>query len=98
MAGEIGQCLFLSSIFNQMEYLRPKLRASQLWHMARLLGKPNPIQIWKRFSVFKIICRICVARKLMGENLEVVWSEFSTLSSAVYVRVQLHDIYKYAHI
>jgi len=38
------------------------------------------------------------ARKLTGENLDVVWAEFSILSLAVFILVQLHDIYKHTHI
>ncbi len=37
-------------------------------------------------------------RKLTGENLKVVWAEFSTLSQAVLLRVQLYDQYKYHRV
>jgi hypothetical protein len=33
------------------------------------------------------------ARKLMGENLKVAWSEFSTLTKAVLLCVQSHGLY-----
>ncbi len=32
----------------------------------------------------------------MGENLKVVWAEFSTLSWAVLLCVQLHSLYKHS--
>jgi len=38
------------------------------------------------------------AQTLMGDNLEVVLAEFSTLSLAVFIWAGLHDIYKHAHI
>ncbi len=34
------------------------------------------------------------AQKLTGENLKVVWAEFSTLSQAILLCMQLHGIYK----
>ena len=38
------------------------------------------------------------AQKLMGENLKVVWAEFSTLSLAVLLCVQLHGLCKYGRV
>ncbi len=38
------------------------------------------------------------ALKLMGENLKVVWSEFSTLIKAVLLCVQLHGLYKHGRV
>ncbi len=34
------------------------------------------------------------ARKLTGENLKFVWAEFSTLSQAILLCMQLHGIYR----
>jgi hypothetical protein len=39
-----------------------------------------------------------VARKLTEDNLKVVWAEFSTLSLAFLLCVQLHDLYKYGQV
>jgi hypothetical protein len=34
----------------------------------------------------------------MGENLKVVWADFSNLSWAVLLCVQLHGLYKYGRV
>jgi len=48
-----------------------------------------PRQLWKHQMINR------GARYLTGENLEVVWAEFSILRSAVLLCVQLHSIYKH---
>ncbi len=42
----------------------------------------------------KLLSHTRGARKLTGENLKVVWAEFSTLSLAILLCMQLYGIYR----
>ncbi len=97
-------CCALMLLFIKMAKLKVEYSAQTTFRLSPVRHRASQIWYFVSYScnfTISMFKKLMVpitqgARKLMGENLKVIWAEFSTLSQANMLCMRLHGISKHA--